>query len=77
MPKIKFFLPSSLIHLTKLQFFALCETIIIDDKDWPTYQNLLGQMKSLDHIEQELKDLLDKLENNESDSTRILQKDKK
>lgn len=53
--------------------------IIIGDgvKDWPTYQNLLGQMKSLDHIEQELKDLLDKLENNESDSTRILQKEKK
>ena len=52
--------------------------IIIGDgvKDWPTYQNLLGQMKSLDHVEQELKDLLDKLENNESDSTRILQKDK-
>lgn len=47
-------------------------------KDWPTYQNLLGQMKSLDHIEQELKDLLDKLEDNESNSTRILQyKDKK
>jgi len=54
--------------------------IIIGDgiKDWPTYQNLLGQMKSLDHIEQELKDLLDKLEDNESNSTRILQyKDKK
>ncbi len=53
--------------------------IIIGDgvKDWPTYQNLLGQMKSLDHIEQELKDLLDKLEDNESDSTRILQKEKK
>ena len=53
--------------------------IIIGDgvKDWPTYQNLLGQMKSLDHVEQELKDLLDKLENNESDSTRILQKEKK
>ena len=46
-------------------------------KDWPTYQNLLGQMKSLDHVEQELKDLLDKLESNESNSTRILQKDKK
>lgn len=53
--------------------------IIIGDgvKDWPTYQNLLGQMKSLDHIEQELKDLLDKLEDNESNSTRILQKEKK
>ena len=46
-------------------------------KDWPTYQNLLGQMKSLDHVEQELKDLLDKLESNESNSTRILQKEKK
>ena len=56
----------------------LNEIIIVDGvKDWPTYQNLLGQMKSLDHIEQELKDLLDKLENNESDSTRILQKEKK
>ena len=53
--------------------------IIIGDgvKDWPPYQNLLGQMKSLDHIEQELKDLLDKLEDNESNSTRILQKEKK
>ena len=46
-------------------------------KDWPTYQYLLGQMKSLDHVEQELKDLLDKLESNESNSTRILQKEKK
>ena len=46
-------------------------------KDWPTYQNLLGQMKSLDHVEQELKDLLDKLESNESNSPRILQKEKK
>lgn len=57
----------------------LNEIIISDNvKDWPTYQNLLGQMKSLDHIEQELKDLLDKLEDNESNSTRILQyKDKK
>jgi hypothetical protein len=43
-------------------------------KDWPSYQNLLGQIKSIDYIEKELKDLLDKLENNESDSTRILQK---
>ena len=46
-------------------------------EDYTNYQNLVGQLKSLDHIEQELKDLLDKLEDNESNSTRILQKEKK
>tara|TARA_R100001086_G_C11751369_1_gene235461 strand:- start:437 stop:634 length:198 start_codon:yes stop_codon:yes gene_type:complete len=35
-------------------------------EDYTNYQNLVGQLKSLDHIEQEVKDILQKRKMNEN-----------
>jgi DUF1009 family protein len=36
-------------------------------EDYTNYQNLVGQLKSLNYVEQEVKDLLQKRKMNESD----------
>ena len=36
-------------------------------EDYTNYQNLVGQLKALNHVEQEVKDLLQKRKMNESD----------
>ena len=60
------FLAESLYRVIRTRQTQLTEIIINNQvKDWNDYQNHLGQLDTLNYIEQELSDLLKKQEQND------------
>ena len=60
------YLAEKLFRVIRTRQTQLTEIIITNQvKDWNDYQNHLGQLDTLNYIEQELSDLLKKQEQNE------------
>jgi hypothetical protein len=61
---------TKLYHLIRDRRNQVVESTLYACDSWDTYQNLVGQLKSLDLLEQEIKDLLKKELDDDVDITR-------